>query len=171
MSISSTVHVKVRSFRRSDAKLCKRLYHEGMISGSPAKNDTALDIDNIPRAYMDQPGGHFWVAENEKGEVVGMIGVQQYDSGVGEIRRLRVRGDHRRRGIGSALLESAIRHCREMQHLKIRLDTHIEREPAIKLFEKFKFRLSRAREVGDKEMLDFYLDLYSSGRRLPPPKP
>jgi hypothetical protein len=44
--------------------------------------------------------------------------------------------------------------------LKIALDTFVEREPAIKLFEKFHFRHSRTRAVGDKEVMHFYLDLY-----------
>ena len=35
-----------------------------------------------------------------------MIGVQQHDEGVGEIRRLRVGKEHRRKGIGSALVQA-----------------------------------------------------------------
>ena len=163
--------ITIRSFTPHDAEVCRHLYHEALIGGHLPANDTALDIDDIENAYMRLPGGHFWVAENERGEVVGMIGVQQMESSEGEIRRLRVRHDHRRRGIGSALLETAIRHCREWQHLKIKLDTFIEREPAIKLFEKLKFRLTRTREVGGKTLLYFYLDLYSSDRRPPPDKP
>lgn len=170
MNIATAKHVKIRSFRPKDAAVCKKLYHEAVLGGHLAKNDTALDIDDIQKAYLDAPGGHFWVAENERGEVVGMIGVQQMESGEGEIRRLRVRQDHRRRGIGSALLEAAIRHCRDMAHLKVKLDTFIERDPAIKLFEKFRFKLTRTRDVGGKTLLYFYLDLYSSDRKPPPAK-
>lgn len=131
------------------------------LPGQTPQNDTVLDMDDIQAAYMDA-GGHFWVAENDQSEVVGMIGVQQHEKGEGEIRRLRVRPDHRRRGIGSALLEAAIKHCKEMSHLRVKLDTFIEGDPAVRLFEKFKFRLSRTRNVGHKTLLYFYLDLYSS---------
>jgi len=164
------IQVKIRPFAPRDAEVCKRLYFEAVLGGSVAKNDTALDMDDIPKAYLSSPGGNFWVAENVRGEIVGMIGVQQMEKGEGEIRRLRVRQDHRRRGIGGKLLETAIKHCREMQHLKVKLDTFIEREPAIKLFEKFKFRLTRTREISGKKVFYFYLDLYYSDRR-PPPKP
>lgn len=155
------IPVTIRSFRPEDAETCKRLYQEGLIGPAIAPNDTGLDIDNIERAYMSSSDSHFWVAENSAGEIVGMIGVQQHDHGTGEIRRLRVRQDHRRRGIGTALLEKALAFCRDQQHLKIILDTYMDREPAIRLFEKFRFKLSRTRELQSKTTLYFYLDIYS----------
>jgi ribosomal-protein-alanine N-acetyltransferase len=159
----------VRSFAPRDAGACRRLYEEGQLDGGRiAENDTGADIDNIERAYMSAPGCHFWVAESDHGEIVGMIGVQQHTREEGEIRRLRVRIDHRRRGIGSALLERAIQFCKEQQHLKIKLDTFMEREPAMKLFEKFGFKHSRTRDLGGKSLMYFYLDLYSNER--PPSK-
>ena len=42
----------------------------------------------------------------------------------------------------------------------IELDVRIERGPAIALFEKFGFQLTRTREHNGRRMLDFYLDLY-----------
>jgi ribosomal protein S18 acetylase RimI-like enzyme len=95
---------------------------------------------------------------------VGMVGVQHHEQGVGEIRRLRVKHDLRRRGIGSALMEVALKYCQDHGYLKITLDTFMEREPAIKLFEKFRFRHSRTRNVAGKELLYFYLDLYTTGQ-------
>ena len=164
MPDATPVKFTIRSFRPKDAEACARLYEEGLIGGKLAGNDTGADIDHIDSAYMTSPGSHFWVAENDKREVVGMIGVQQHLPEEGEIRRLRVRNDHLRRGIGSALLERAIQFCKEHQHLKIKLDTFTDREPALKLFEKFGFKLSRTRDVGDKTLLYFYLDLYSGDR-------
>ena len=161
----------IRSFRREDLGACTQLYVDGLLGGKIAENDTGLDIDDIENAYMCSPGSHFWVAEisvpTDAGgasrggrQVIGMIGVQQHEDNVGEIRRLRVRQDLRRRGIGSALVETALKFCRDRGYLKIALDTFIEREPAIKLFEKFSFRHSRTRSVMGKEVMHFYLDLY-----------
>jgi ribosomal protein S18 acetylase RimI-like enzyme len=157
---------RVRGFRPADLPACRKLYVEGLIGGKLAENDTGMDIDDIEWAYMKPPGNHFWVAENAAGEVVGMVGVQAHEEDCGEIRRLRVRSDHRRKGIGSALVETALRFCQEKGYLKIQLDTFMDREPAVRLFEKFRFRHSRTRKVGDKELLYFYLDLYmGEGRR------
>lgn len=151
----------IRSFRPEDRRACQRLYIEGLIGGTISENDTGIDLDDIEAVYMKMPGNHLWVAQSPQGEVVGMIGVQHYDEGVGVIRRLRVAESHRRRGIGSALLERALSFCQENQYLKITLDTFVDREPAIKLFQKFQFRHDHTRTLGAKEMLYFYLDLYT----------
>jgi ribosomal protein S18 acetylase RimI-like enzyme len=162
---------RIRSFRCEDLPACRQLYVEGLAGGKLAENDTGLDIDDIEQAYMRTDGNHFWVAETvpisdgPAGEVVGMIGVQHFQPGKGEIRRLRVRSDMRRRGIGSALIETALKFCQENGYLKITLDTFVEREPAIRLFEKFRFRHDRTRKVGGKELMYFYLDLYSGEHR------
>lgn len=169
----------IRSFRRGDLPACRKLYVEGLIGGSLADNDTGFDLDDIESTYLKVPGNHFWVAtmpvvaadgsgagtgSNAAGEpVVGMIGVQHHDAGVGEIRRLRVAAEQRRRGIGSALVERALRFCQEQHYLKITLDTFIEREPAVRLFEKFGFRHDRTRSLGGRDLMYFYLDLYKQG--------
>ena len=57
-------------------------------------------------------------------------------------------------------METALRFCQEKQYLKITLDTFMEREPAVRLFEKFRFRHDRSRTVAGKELMYFYLDLY-----------
>jgi GNAT superfamily N-acetyltransferase len=93
-----------------------------------------------------------------------MIGVEVHERGVGEIRRLRVREDARRRGIGTRLMEVAVKFCADQQVLKLTLDTFIDREPAIKLFEKFRFRHDRTKKVGEKDLLYFYLDIYGRDR-------
>jgi ribosomal protein S18 acetylase RimI-like enzyme len=155
------VPINIRSFRGEDSNACGQLYREGLLGGKIAENDTGLDMDDVQMAYLANPGSHFWVAElPDSKELVGMIGVQQHEDNVGEIRRLRVRHEFRRKGIGSALVETALKFCQQHGYLKITLDTFMEREPAIKLFEKFNFRHSRTRTISGKEIMHFYLDLY-----------
>jgi ribosomal protein S18 acetylase RimI-like enzyme len=156
--------VLVRSFKSTDLAACQKLYKEGLLGGKLAENDSGLDIDDIEAAYLKDDGNHFWVAENDDGEIVGMVGVQHHEQGVGEIRRLRVKQGLRRRGIGSHLMEKALKFCQDRGYLKITLDTFMEREPAIKLFEKFRFKHSRTKNVAGKELLYFYLDLYTTDR-------
>lgn len=135
------------------------------MGGCIAGNDTGYDIDHIQDVFLKCPGSHFWVAESPSGQVVGMIGVQHHDDGVGQIRRLRVRRDHQCRDIGAALLETAIQFCQEKNYLKLTLDTFVERDAAYSLFEKFGFRLDRTRSIGEKELAYFYLDLYATPSR------
>ncbi|HEX5244536.1 MAG TPA: GNAT family N-acetyltransferase [Tepidisphaeraceae bacterium] len=168
MNVQPALGFVIRSFRPEDAAACKRLYQEGLIGGTLADNDIALDIENIQKVYMESEGCHFWVACDERDSVVGMIGVQHYEPGVGEIRRLRVAKQARRRGIGSALIETALRFCAQQQYLKITLDTFVEPEPAIGLCEKFLFHHERSREIHGRRLMYFYLDLY---RKAAPSEP
>src|SRR5690554_475555 len=107
MESAGSVHFRIRSFRKEDLPACRVLYQEGLLGGKIAENDTALDIDDIESVYMNSPGNHFWVAESDTGEVLGMIGVQHHDKDEAQIRRLRVAQSHRRQGIGSSLMENA----------------------------------------------------------------
>jgi len=158
---------RIRSFRPADLRACRKLYVEGLLGGKLAENDTGLDIDDIDSVYMHTAGNHFWVAEIG-GQIVGMIGVQHHDQGIGQVRRLRVAREHRRRGIGSALLETAITFCRENQCLKVALDTFAERGAVVEMFQKLGFRHGDTRLAAGKELIYFYYDLYSG---TPRPRP
>jgi ribosomal protein S18 acetylase RimI-like enzyme len=157
----SLIPANVRSFEPKDQAACRKLYEDGLLGGCIAENDTGYDMDHIHAVYMKCPGSHFWVAESASGQIIGMIGVQHHDDGNGQIRRLRVRSDFHRRGIGGLLLETALRFCQERNYLKVTLDTFVERDAAVSLFEKFRFRLDRTRNIGQKELAYFYLDLYA----------
>ena len=113
------IPVRIQPFDRADAAACRSLYRDGLLGGTLAANDSGLDIDDITAAYMQSPGNHFWIAKLDDGQIVGMIGVQQSEQGVGEIRRLRVDQAYRRRGIGSKLVEQALRWCESQNYLKI----------------------------------------------------
>jgi ribosomal protein S18 acetylase RimI-like enzyme len=158
--VAGEVPIHIRSFTPADQAACNRLYKEGLIGGVLSENDTGVDLDDIRSTYM-RPGSHFWVAVAAGGEIAGMVGVQHHEEGTGEIRRLRVSSNFRRRGIGSALVEAALRFCQERNYLKVTLDTFMEREPAIRLFEKFRFRHFRTRNVAGKDLMYFLLDLYA----------
>jgi ribosomal protein S18 acetylase RimI-like enzyme len=165
MEAPKDIPVTVRGFELKDSDACVKLYSEGLLGGAIAENDTGIDIDDIQDAYMASPMNHFWVAETIDGQIAGMIGVQHHEEGVGEIRRLRVRSDMRRRGIGSKLVETALKFCADNHYLKVTLDTFMDREPAMKLFEKFRFHHDRTRSVGGKELLYFYLDIYKTDKK------
>jgi ribosomal protein S18 acetylase RimI-like enzyme len=157
---------KIRDFGPQDLPACQKLYVDGLLGGKLAENDTGLDIDDIESTYMETEGNHFWVAEILPGEIVGMIGVQHHDQSVGQIRRLRVDKDHRRRGIGKALLETAITFCRENQYLKVSLESFAERGATMELFRRLGFQHGDTRHFAGQELLYFYFDLYAG-----PPKP
>jgi ribosomal protein S18 acetylase RimI-like enzyme len=172
---ASPIPFVIRSFRSCDADACRRLFKEGRLGeAGPDADDPGADVESIERFYGTN-GSHFWVAEIGPsdprqledelcvGDVIAMIGVLRHDDGTAEIRRLRVDGRVRRRGIGSAMVERAVRFCHENNYLRIIMDTYMERQPAVQLFQKFHFQHGRTRAGKTKDRLYFYLDLYGGG--------
>ncbi|MDP7030464.1 MAG: GNAT family N-acetyltransferase [Phycisphaerales bacterium] len=154
----------IRYATSEDIPVLRELFEAGVYEGQVHINDTGADIEQLHEAYFSQDAeGCFWVAVRDS-EIAGMIGVQRLDDSVAEMRRLRVRPQYRRQGIASALMEHAIRFCRDRDYLKVVLDVRVERQPAIQLFEKFGFYLSRIREQDGRRTLDFFVDLYSDPR-------
>ena len=158
------VTTTIRSYRREDDHAVQELYACGRLGGAGGMNDTALDMDDIHAAYFGDEGSHFWVAEDPRGRIVGTVGVQQVEPGVGEVRRLRVAPHLRRQGIGTRLLGKAIEFCTVSACVKVTLDTHIARDEAIRLFEKHRFIHRRSQDLEHRELLQFYLDLYGGDR-------
>ncbi|MCH2137062.1 MAG: GNAT family N-acetyltransferase [Phycisphaerales bacterium] len=160
--MTDLIQPTIRAATEGDLPALRSLFAAGMNEGEVRINDTGADIENIADGYLTDPEHNgFWVAIGEDEAVAGMIGVQRVDDAVAEIRRLRVHPQWRRRGIGSALMQHAVRFCRDREYLKIVLDVRGERTGAIQLFEKFGFYLARARSLDDRRLLDFYVDLYA----------
>ncbi len=151
----------IRAATEEDIPVLRELFEASRYEGEVHINDTGADIEELEEAYFsDAAGGGFWVAIRHDA-IAGMIGVQRVDDSVAEMRRLRVRPQHRRQGVATALMEEAICFCRDRDYLKVVLDVRVERQPAIHLFEKFGFYLSRMREQDGRRTLDFFVDLYS----------
>lgn len=156
----------VRTFLVQDQQAVADLYIRGLLVGQLAPNDTGADIENIHDAYFDNGRHHFWIAEAE-GQVLGMIGVASDDEHTAEIRRLRVHPEYQHTDIAPALLKTALAHCKRHGYLKVVLDTHFSRDAAVDLFDHLGFQHTRTRSVQDKEVLEFYLDLYRQPKQPP----
>jgi len=152
--------LEVRPAGLADQPAIAGLYTQGIDEGLVPSNDTGADIDHLASSYLGEDGlSGFWVAELG-GRIVGMVGLLRMSDDAAELRRLRVDSRHRRRGIGTRLLEQAVAFCQHHGYLKVVLDVRIDRGPAISLFEKFGFKHARTRAVDGRELMDFYLDLY-----------
>ncbi|MDG2424489.1 MAG: GNAT family N-acetyltransferase [Phycisphaerales bacterium] len=153
--------ITIRTASSEDMPCIRGLFEAGVHEGKIQINDSGADIENLEAGYFHDEGrSNFWVAESTQ-QVVGMIGVQCVGDEIAEIRRLRVHGDFRRRGIGTDLLNHALQFCRKRDYVKIVLEVRVERDPAIHLFEKAGFFLARSRESDGHKTLDFYVDLYT----------
>jgi ribosomal protein S18 acetylase RimI-like enzyme len=155
----ATRNVRIRSYSQADRQAVAQLYTAGLLAGQLASNDTGADIENIQQAYFTDPANHFWVAHLHD-QVVGMIGVARDEGHTAEIRRLRVDPAHPQFEIAALLLEIAIHHCKRHGYLKVVLDTRFERDAAKGIFDRLGFQHIRSKTHHEKELLEFYLDLY-----------
>lgn len=153
----------VRTYAEADHPAIEHLYTNGLLAGQIAANDTGADIENIDEAYFQRETDHFWVADVE-GKVVGMIGVAQDTQHKAEIRRLRVDREWQQTDMAERLLETALKHCKHHGFLKIVLDTRFDPDEALDLFDKVGFQHTRTKNTTDKDLLEFYLDLYRQPR-------
>lgn len=106
--------------------------------------------------YYIRPGGNFLVASDlATGKIVGFVGIKLAATAAvktGIIKRMAVVPAYHRRGIGTSLVELALKWARENSFAKITLTTGM-REHAKPLYEKFGFReIGRVGEKRDYRM-------------------
>lgn len=153
----------IRPVRAADAPSVMELFRDGSLADQTHHGSTARDLQDLERHYIHNDDAWLWVAHKEQDDsaLLGMIAVRIVGDDIAELCRLRVGKPFRKQGIGRALVEHALQHCRQQAFLKVVLDTFVERHAAIALFEQFGFRHARSRDSEGHPVMDFYLDLYS----------
>jgi ribosomal protein S18 acetylase RimI-like enzyme/adenylate kinase family enzyme len=145
----------LRSFRIEDRDAIWRLHDvalldAGVHGGHGRWEDDLRDI----RATYLEPGGDFVVAFAD-GELVGMGGLQRRSDQEGEIRRMRVRPDFQRRGLGRQILGELEGRARVRGLRAIRLDTTEEQIAARRLYERAGYRETGRRQTDRFVFVDF----------------
>jgi putative acetyltransferase len=96
------------------------------------------DLRDIPGEY--QSGGGLFLVAKHQGQIIGTVALRRIAPDVCELKRFYVRVEHRRRGVGTRLLERAIAHARAHPTWRcIRLDTSSKSPAALSLFRKHGF--------------------------------
>jgi GNAT superfamily N-acetyltransferase len=95
------------------------------------------DLFDIVGTYTGQ--GRFWVAIHGE-QLVGTGAIRQKTPEVGEVKRMYLLAPYRGRGIGLALLETAVSFAREQGYQRLQLDTVAGLKQAIHLYERYGFQ-------------------------------
>ena len=98
----------------------------------PSINPDLLDIKSN---YFDK-GDMFWIALGEYGRVIGCVGYETIKPLEARIHRLYIKPELKRQGIGSALLNTLIKHVKEKGYNKLSIHTGDEKYWESKLFYK-----------------------------------
>jgi ribosomal protein S18 acetylase RimI-like enzyme len=150
--------VIIRTYQPLDHDRVWALHREGVMDtrSQYADFDEAVyeeDLRNIERDYLT-PGSNFWVAEANR-RLVGMVAIQRIDSITGRLRRMRVTGAWRRKGVATDLLLTAEDFCAEMGYKRIILDTTEDQTAAHALYEKNGFTRTGSRNIGVVPVFDY----------------
>lgn len=98
------------------------------------------DDSPVTASEFVPPSGTFLVARNADAEPIGCIAVRHHAEHVGEIKRMYVRPEHRRRGYGLALLLAAEHRACELGYTALVLETGAPHPEAIALYEGHGYR-------------------------------
>lgn len=154
--------ISIRSYHAQDRHEVRRLYHHGLLTGTPDPLDPATDLDRIEDIYLKRPQDHFWVAELD-GRIIGSIAITEDRQQIAHVRRLRVdpawkmwQGGE----VARALIQKAAQHARQHDCLKLVLHTPVDDDQAIAFLHRLGFEFARTRELRGRHLLEFYLNLY-----------
>ena len=90
------------------------------------------ELKEIKIMYGKPEGGIILCKTND--EYVGCVGIRKINSNTAELKRMFIKQDWQKQGIGKKLLEKAVELARELNYTTIRLDTLNYMTPAIKLY-------------------------------------
>ena len=100
------------------------------------------DIYRITEIYQKKHGSAFWIALDTD-EVIGTVGILEDTSEVAFLKRMVVKKEYRKKGVGKALLNRAINFAKEHGYCKMYAGT-IEQNPnAIAFYEHLGFKRSQ----------------------------
>ena len=108
--------------------------------------DFALDFQGFEEelaglpGYYAPPRGCILVACEAGGEPAGCVALRPLEGDAGEVKRLYVRAEFQRRGVGRALAGEVIRRAARMGYRRLRLDTVASMEPAMNLYRSLGFQ-------------------------------
>lgn len=153
-------HSNIRKFRLQDNAAVKLLVTSIMNKEFPhdALTYPSDDLDDIPGHYGNI-GEAFFVAEDDKGNIIGTIAVKRDDERRALLRRFFVSPEYRGKNVGKALLEHLIGFCREVGYQEIIVKTTTRMERAIKICRDYGFSEKARVGLGATELCKLALFL------------
>lgn len=95
-------------------------------------------LRRLPEPFLP-PGGALRLARLD-GRPAGCVALRPLEPGVAEVKRLYVRPAARRRGVGRALVETALAAAEQLDYQMCRLDVVADRAPAVRLYQSLGWR-------------------------------
>lgn len=130
--------LKLRRFQQSDQEQVKRLIIDGLSERFPVNNpELNPDLADISAWYLEK--NHLFVVIEFHKEIIGTGGLIFEGKGTGRIVRVSVSAQYRRRGIATQIVNHLIQKAREAQLYRIMVETNLDWEEAISLYQNLGF--------------------------------
>ena len=133
-----------------------RVLAEYKLELDPAGMDR--DLDDLDASYFSR-GGHFDVVVSEEGHIAGCCGVYKLDDATCELRKMYLRRDARKHGIGGRLLRRALAFAKGRGFRRMELETASVLKKAIALYTGAGFRPIERKHLASRCDQAFALDL------------
>jgi len=95
------------------------------------------ELSNLPGEYSPPKGAFFIALENE--QLVGCVAIRPLADDICELKRLYVRPRHRRKGIGTSLVQAAIDKANKIGYTRLRLGTLRTLKEALSIYRFLEF--------------------------------
>lgn len=99
------------------------------------------DIHDISKYYQNDEDSDFWLGISEN-ELIGTVGLMKKTDELAYIKRLIVKEDYRKQGLGEKLLQKALQFAKDRGFKTIYAGTVKENQTAIQFYEKHGFKRS-----------------------------
>ena len=133
-----------------------RVLAEYKLEIDPAGTDS--DLADLDESYFSR-GGHFDVVVSEEGHIAGCCGVYKIDDRTCELRKMYLRRDARRHGVGGRLLRRALAFAKGRGYARMELETASVLKKAIALYAGAGFRPIERKHLANRCDQAFALDL------------
>jgi molybdate transport system substrate-binding protein len=133
-----------------------RVLAEYKLEVDPGGTDS--DLGDLDASYFSR-GGHFDVVVSEEGHIAGCCGVYRMDDTTCELRKMYLRRDARRHGVGGRLLRRALAFAKGRGYQRMELETASVLKKAIALYTGAGFRPIERKHLADRCDQAFALDL------------
>ena len=130
--------IEVKSSR--EYKIAIRLFKEyaAQIDVDLSFQNFNQEIINIENQYC-RPKGIIYLALNNNEKPIGCFGIRVFEDSICELKRMYLKKEYRRLGLGKLLLKKSIEVGKALNYKKMRLDTLPSMQAAISLYEQIGF--------------------------------
>ncbi|MCP4581150.1 MAG: GNAT family N-acetyltransferase [candidate division Zixibacteria bacterium] len=116
--------------------------------------DFQTELNNLPGDYA-LPDGRMLLAYSDD-TLAGCVGMRKFDQGVCELKRMYVKPEFRKQGIGRQLAEAVIARARDTGYKLMRLDTLANMTEAVNLYRSLGFKESERYRYNPIEGAKFF---------------